>query len=234
MLGVLLESRARRQRRPGGAALSVAVHIAIVGATIAGTAHTVASRPTAEKPTKVVFAHTEVVKPLERHGAITDRVIPALPSNIVVQRIAVPNVVPKGLPPIDIAGAITADSIILGGTPGVSRGGGGDARGILAGDDDDGSWNANEVFMHIVTSVKPRYPESLRNANIDGRVLVRFTVDTLGSVSRESMTILESTHDLFSRAVKDALAQFRFKPAMVGTRKVAAVAEMPFEFRITK
>ena len=66
--------------------------------------------------------------------------------------------------------------------------------------------------MRIVTSAKPRYPESLRQAGIDGRVLVRFTVDTLGRVDMSSVQILESTHDLFTRAVRDALAGFRFKP----------------------
>jgi len=45
---------------------------------------------------------------------------------------------------------------------------------------------------------------------------------------------VSSTHDLFSRAVLEALDGFRFKPAEVGTRRVAALAEMPFEFRITK
>jgi hypothetical protein len=45
---------------------------------------------------------------------------------------------------------------------------------------------------------------------------------------------VRSTHDLFSRAVRDALVNFRFKPAEIGGRKVSAMAEMPFEFAIQR
>ena len=73
--------------------------------------------------------------------------------------------------------------------------------------------------MRIVSSSKPRYPEQLRQAGVDGRVLVRFTVDTTGRVDPSSVKILTSTHDLFSRAVRESLAGFRFKPAEVNGRR---------------
>jgi protein TonB len=88
--------------------------------------------------------------------------------------------------------------------------------------------------MRIVTSATPRYPESLRQAGLDGRVLVRFIVDTIGKVDMNSVQVLESTHDLFARAVRDALGRFRFKPAEVRGRRIPAMAEMPFEFQMRK
>jgi protein TonB len=93
-------------------------------------------------------------------------------------------------------------------------------------------WRGTDVFMRIITSSKPRYPESMRQAGFDGRVLVRFTVDTLGRVDMSTVQIVQSTHDLFSRAVRDALPGFRFKPAEVGGVRVRALAEMPFEFSL--
>jgi hypothetical protein len=39
MFGTLLEARARRHRRTGGAALSIAAHVAIIGVTTAATMH---------------------------------------------------------------------------------------------------------------------------------------------------------------------------------------------------
>jgi hypothetical protein len=39
---------------------------------------------------------------------------------------------------------------------------------------------------------------------------------------------------LFARAVRDALPAFLFKPAELGGHRVRALAEMPFEFQITK
>ena len=45
---------------------------------------------------------------------------------------------------------------------------------------------------------------------------------------------MSSTHDLFTRTVRAALPAFRFKPAELGGHRVRALAEMPFEFQITK
>ena len=72
MFGTLLESRARRHRRTGGAALSIAAHVAIIGVTTAATMHGTAAPRTAVKPEFVVFKATPAPKPLERqatHGS---------------------------------------------------------------------------------------------------------------------------------------------------------------------
>jgi TonB family protein len=88
--------------------------------------------------------------------------------------------------------------------------------------------------MRVITQAKPRYPENLRQAAIEGRVLVQFQVDTLGLVDPASVRILSSTHDLFTRAVRDALGGFRFRPAELNGHRVVALAQMPFEFAIQR
>jgi len=87
-------------------------------------------------------------------------------------------------------------------------------------------------MMHIITSAKPRYPETLRQGGIGGRVLVQFSVDTTGRVDMASVRVLQSTHDLFTQAVRSALGAFRFRPAEVNGKRTAALAEMPFEFQV--
>jgi protein TonB len=113
---------------------------------------------------------------------------------------------------------------------------GGVPGGIIDGEQQRGSseWTVNDILMNVLTPAKPRYPESLRSAGIDGRVLVQFVVDTMGRVDMNSVKILSATHDLFSRSVRDALGNFRFRPAESGGHRVAALAQMPFEFQITK
>jgi TonB family protein len=96
------------------------------------------------------------------------------------------------------------------------------------------AWTGSEALMRVVTQGRPRYPESLRQSAIEGRVLIRFNVDTLGRIDPASVTILSSTHELFSRAVRDVLGDFRFRPAEVNGRRVVALAEMPFEFAIRR
>jgi TonB family protein len=150
-------------------------------------------------------------------------------------RLPVP-VISDKLPPVDVSHGPPLDSLLL------AAGGssGGDPRGRLGRLDVAGDtmsareWVGSEALMRVVKQAKPRYPESLRQAAIDGHVLVQFKVDTLGKIDPASVTILSSTHELFSRAVRDALGGFQFRPAEVNGHRVIAMAQMPFEFAIRR
>jgi len=231
-MGVLLESRARTQRRSGGAILSVAVHMAIIAAITAQTVH--GRTPSAEKPKVVVlrFAQPTVRPPVAR---VVTEAGPPIPSNlasVVIHRVSVPLFVPKSLPPVDLSSGASFDSIVISGS---GSSGGVGPHSVIDGEGAGGrtEWQGRELLMRIERSVKPRYPESLRQSGIDGHGVVQFTVGTTGRVEAASIHVLSSTHDLFTRAVREALVQFRFTPAQVGDRHVPALAEMPFEFQIT-
>jgi periplasmic protein TonB len=236
MTGLLLESRAKRQRRAGGASLSVAIHTTIIGAIMAGTA-TGKPAPRREDPrvhlvTELTPAHKPDVVPQTTHTANTPLHSPIVAPTIVVP----PTTIPVGLPTIDYSRDTSPDSIVIGNS--ATAGDAGRPSRTLDLDPDDApsgrEWGVNELLMRVVSSRKPRYPESLRQAGIDGRVLVRFTVDTAGAIDMNSVTILSSTHDLFTRSVRDVLPSFRFKPAEVRGKHVPSLAEMPFEFSISK
>jgi len=234
MLRVLLESKSRRQRRFGGMALSIGVHLAIIGAVTATTVH-------ARRPAPDPVVAVRVVPPASRPAPT-----PAEPrhvstshaatrgTTIAVEQIHITTDISTSLPPIDYtARPITDYATGPVGTPsGTSTG----PRSIIDGDvpSDNTDWRGNELLMRIVTPATPRYPESLRQAGLDGRVLVRFVVDTVGRIDLSSVQIVESTHDLFTRAVRDILGNFRFKPAEARGHRVRAMAEMPFEFQMRK
>lgn len=234
MFKVLLETEAKRQRRAGGATLSVAAHLAIVGAVAAGTAHGRPVQPP-EKPQQV-----NVVVPVQRAKVVTEsrepqRAATTAPPDMVIRRIDAPRFTPRELPPIQPSTGAPIDSIVVGGAAGPGTSLGAAAGGIF--DEPRGGvseWNTSELLMHVLAPAKPRYPESLRSAGIEGRVLVEFTVDTTGRVDASSVKIINSTHDLFTRAVRDALGNFRFRPAEIGGRRIEARAQMPFEFAITR
>lgn len=233
MLGVLLESRARRQRRAGGAALSVALHLAIIAFITMTTVRIAPARPNREPPTAVHFTAPKTVSPPVARPVTDQRTSGPVFHMSRMPTIDVPRVVPTSLPAIDFKGGSSPAEIVIGGNG--NSGGGVGPRGILDGERASSTeWRGSELLMRIVTTAKPKYPDYLRQAGIEGTVVVRFTVDTTGRVDRKSAQIISSTHDLFSRAVLEALDGFRFKPAEVGPRRVAALAEMPFEFRISK
>jgi periplasmic protein TonB len=76
------------------------------------------------------------------------------------------------------------------------------------------------------------YPRWLERNGIEGRVLAEFVIDTAGRAELASFVAIESSHPLFTAAVRDALARMRFAPAEAGGRKVRVRVRMPFEFRI--
>ena len=86
----------------------------------------------------------------------------------------------------------------------------------------------------IPGTATPRYPSMLQSAGVEGSVRAQFVVDTLGRVEQGSFRALESTHDLFTAAVRDALSRARFKPAEVGGRRVRQLVEQSFSFSIAR
>lgn len=76
----------------------------------------------------------------------------------------------------------------------------------------------------------PLYPAILRDAGIEGEVLISFVVDVDGRPDVTTFAILRSTHPLFSTSAKNALPTMRFSPAEVDGRKVRQLVQMPFSF----
>lgn len=76
----------------------------------------------------------------------------------------------------------------------------------------------------------PAYPELLRRAQVQGEVVVQFVVDTLGRVEVPTMSVFESTHELFTASVRDRLATLRFVPAMNQGHRVRQLVVGAFEF----
>jgi TonB family protein len=83
-------------------------------------------------------------------------------------------------------------------------------------------------------SASPRYPEALRQAKIEGEVLVQFIVNPDGKADMESFKVLKTTHDLFTKSVRNALPQMTFKPALVGGQPVRQLVQEPFTFSMAR
>lgn len=235
MLRVLLESRARRQRRFGGMALSISAHLAIIGSVTATTVH--ATRTSRDPIVSVRLAPPARPAPptrAEPQRRTTGHAPSRGQQTIAVDQIHISTDIGTTLPSIDLVPRAMPDFAAT--ATGTTTGGGAGARSIVDGEgtSDGTDWRGSELLMRIVASATPRYPELLRQAGLDGRVLVRFVVDSTGKVDMNSVQVLESTHDLFTRAARAALGGFRFKPAEVRGHRVRAMAEMPFEFRIRK
>lgn len=79
-----------------------------------------------------------------------------------------------------------------------------------------------------------RYPDELRQANVEGEVLAQFVVSADGQYVDKTFKVLKSNHQLFSDAVKNALPMMRFTPATVGGKAVTQLVQRPFTFSLSK
>jgi TonB family protein len=78
---------------------------------------------------------------------------------------------------------------------------------------------------------QPEYPDSLSGARVPGTVVAEFIVDASGKVVVESIGVVSSSHIRFGDAVRFALREATFRPAMKNGHYVAQVVQLPFTFR---
>lgn len=232
MLRTLLESRASSPRRAGGTLFSVGVHTTTVGLAIVATARAT-PRPIADPPQAQHIVYT-----IPREGASLGRGT-AGPKEVFyriprpVGRLIPPIEVPTPAPKLDFGSHLTNDDDFRGVVRFADLG---PASGGLASESIDHVYDAPTVEKTAAPRAgnpAPLYPPSLRSASIEGVVLARFVVDTSGRAEPRSITFPEATYPLFAEAVRQALLQARYLPAMIGDRPVRQLVEQRFAFALT-
>jgi TonB family protein len=90
-----------------------------------------------------------------------------------------------------------------------------------------------ESAVRSEASAAPAYPREMLEQGMDGRVLTRYVIDTTGHADSASFVVLRATHPAFVQAVREALPGMRFSPAVVAGYKVRQLVEQNFEFHVT-
>lgn len=232
MFDRLMESRRRRERRIAGTVTSVAAHAAIVLLAVIATSRAdpaptvgvVAENPIWVDPTRQPSGRESTAESgsVEESSSI-DSPVESFPD--------------PGEIDVDIPSPVAGPSVDIGAI--VGRIGASDSR--PASSSGSGTLDPGGVFttgsVERTASLRaggptPRYPELLRSARIEGKVDLRFVVDTLGRVEPGSPVVLSSTNALFTASVRAVLPKLRFTPATANGRKVRMMVEMPFVFRL--
>jgi len=139
------------------------------------------------------------------------------------QTLLAPPQIPTNIPPVDLQQHF--DPKDYSGT-GVE---GGRASGAAPSDSQVYTASAVEEAPALL-SPPPAYPELLRQAGIQGHLLLQGIVDTAGRIEPSSIKILKSPNPGFNLATKRWALEARFRPARLQGRAVRVLVNLPVEF----
>lgn len=86
----------------------------------------------------------------------------------------------------------------------------------------------------VLSGPRLAYPEVLRQAGIEGRVIVQAVIDTLGHAEPWSLKILQSPNPGFDAVSEEYVLALRFRPGRVKGHAVRVLVNIPIDFRIRR
>jgi TonB family protein len=84
----------------------------------------------------------------------------------------------------------------------------------------------------LLAAPTPVYPPLLRDAGVQGRVIVAAVVDTIGQAEAGSVRIVLSDNPGFDQAALATVRAARFRPARIYGRAVRVLVQVPVVFRL--
>ena len=102
--------------------------------------------------------------------------------------------------------------------------------------------DAGQVYMESVVEERPQvlsgpqlqYPDLLRQAAIQGQVLVQAIIDTTGRAEPPSVKIIQSPNPGFDQSAKNYVLRALFRPARVHGRAVRVLINLPIDFKVKR
>ncbi len=231
MFTTLVESDAKRVRRTGGTVMSFIVHYGLVLGAIftSAQAATIDDGPRAEKIAFVEPPKPEV-KPEPTPPELVVAPRPPKTTPVLMAPVDIPNVLPE----IDLKNRVTDPNEFNHPGPRSNEPSAPGSSGVTPEQPEYFAFQLEKPAMLAANSATPVYPDFLRQAGVEGEVLVSFVVDTAGRVDLGTFKVVRATHDQFVDAVRKALPRMRFIPAELGDHKVRQLVQQPYSFAITK
>ena len=191
--------------------VSITLHVGLGAAVLLGSANTGRSNPLRPHEVPIVF------RPLE-HSDESGGVL-GLPGPVTIPPVDVRFIPAPLLPKPGVTMPAFSPAYSGPVNPGTGQPGGLD--GLLT-----------EEHAEVLTGPLPVYPDLLRQAGVQGRVVLEAVVDTTGRVLAQSISIVSATNPGFIAPARQALLATLFRPAMVGGTAVRMRVRIPYEFAI--
>jgi TonB family protein len=217
----LIESKKKTDKKFFGLGfVSLTIHAAFIAAAIIATVKAGQSDTKVRVDTTMVLLQEQQQKPPEQQPVQLDIPLKGF------QTVVAPTVIPTDIPPIDLNQKFNAADYS-----------GSGVEGGLA----SGAVPTGDVYLESLVEEKPSvlsatpasYPELLKQAGIQGRVLLQAIIDTGGRAEPNSVKILQSPNPGFDQGSRNYVLHALFRPARVHGRAVRVLIQIPIDYHIT-
>ena len=225
MVLTLLESKRRtgKKRLFGVGFASLAIHSAMIVGFVYATLHAAPREDQVRMDTMVVL-----LAPQEQQKPDDPPPVQLADALKGFHTVAVPVQIPTDIPPVDLQQRFDPKDYSGSGVEG------GRASGIVV--------SGNEVYAEALVEERPAllsapppvYPAHLRQAGIQGRVILPAVIDTTGRVEPASVRIMKSPNPEFDQPTKDWVQQALFRPARLQGRSVRVFINLLVDYSITR
>ena len=200
----------------------LAIHSAMIAGVVYATPHTAPRDDQVRMVTRVVL-----LAPQEQQNAADPPPVQLADALQGFQPVAVSAQIPTDMPPVDLQQRFDPKD--------------------YSGSGAEGSWasdivvSGNEVYAEglveerpaLLSAPAPVYPALLKQAGIQGRVILPAVIDTTGRVEPASVGIMKSPHPGFDQPTKDWVLKALFRPARLQGRGVRVFINLLVDYSIT-
>jgi TonB family protein len=214
----LLESNWKpgKKRLLGVGFASLAIHSAMIAGVVYATLHAAPRDDQVRMDTKVVL-----LAPQEHQNAADPPPVQLADALQGFQPVAVSAQIPTDMPPVDLQQRFDPKD--------------------YSGSGVEGGLSRNEVYAEALVEERPAllsapppiYPAFLKQAGIQGRVILPAVIDTMGLVEPASLRIMKSPHPAFDQPTKDWVLKALFRPARLHGRCVRVFVNLRVDYAIT-
>lgn len=229
MFDTLIESKPKKGQGGGAASgvLSVVLHAVVISAAVYATLQAGES--------VIEARQVDVTLQLQQQKQQEQKQEEAAPPPQQVkgfQTLAIPTNIPVDIPPPSTQEFNAADFSGVGVEGGIARGQQEERQVIRQ--DQPYLEAVVEERPERISGPQPRYPDILRQAGIEGRVLIEAVIDTTGHAERGTIRVLSSTHQLFEGPAREVVQGSLFSPGRIQGRAVRVRVQQPINFAITR
>ena len=231
MFDNLLVSNPEKRGRGAGVSsgmMSMTVHVAIIWAAVVATISTAEEAEDMADDTTMIFLQ-------EEEEQIEEELPPELEIELPPEgflTLMAPINIPTEIPPIDLTQTFDPRNFSGVGVEG----------GVFSGVVGAGPIDQTQTYLEAVVDERPerisgpqpRYPEMLRQAGVEGVVLLEFVIDTSGRVVEESVKILQATNRAFETPAKNVITRSLYRPGRVRGVPVPVLVQQQIGFSIQR